>query len=138
MLSRYLSGLKRWSGEFRKIWLNSKFVGIEKWTRRGLYFLRILSLSEHLSFFIVGAKFSRAQYRRDSWITDFYVVGKTILVALLIFLPDCWLSVWLATYLLAELYVVLLNVVILGTLPDERPISIPRSLLLLILNAFQI
>jgi hypothetical protein len=60
----------------------------EKWARRSLYFSRILSLSEHLSFFVVGARYRRGDYRRDLWITDLYVVGKTIVVALLTFLPE--------------------------------------------------
>jgi hypothetical protein len=60
----------------------------EKWARRSLYFSRILSISEHLSFFVVGARYRREDYRRDLWITDLYLVGKTIVVALLTFLPE--------------------------------------------------
>jgi hypothetical protein len=140
MFSNYRSGLKRWSRTFQEIWVDSKVAGIEKWARRFLYFLRILSISEHLSFFIIGTNYSRKEYRRDLWITDLYVVGKTIFVALLAFLPERLLAAgaWIVSYLLAEMYLALLNVVFVRTLPNERPISIPRSLLLLILNAFQI
>lgn len=123
----------------QEIWADPKLVGIEKWARRFLYLSRILSISEHLSFFVIGAKTSKEQYRRDLWITDLYVVGKTVVVALLACLPESLLTAgaWIVSYLLAEMYLALLNVVF-GTLPDERPISITRSLLLLMLNAFQI
>jgi hypothetical protein len=83
MLSNYRSGLKRWSSRLQEIWADPKLAGIEKWARRFLYFSRILSISEHLSFFVIGAKISKEQYRRDLWITDLYVVGKTVAVALL-------------------------------------------------------
>jgi hypothetical protein len=140
MFSNYRSGLKRWSRTLQEILVDSKVAGIEKWVRRCLYFSRILSISEHLSFFIIGAKYSRREYRRDLWITDLYVLGKTIVVALLVFLPERLLAAgaWIVSYLLTEMYLALLNVVFVRTLPDQRPISIPRSLLLLILNAFQI
>jgi hypothetical protein len=124
----------------QEVWRDSKVAGIEKWARLSLYFSRILSISEHLSFFIIGAKYSREQYRRDLWLTDSYVLGKTIVVGLLAFLPASLLPVGaaIATYFLAEMYSALLNVVFVSTLPDERPVSLPRSLLLLILNAFQL
>ena len=86
----------------QEILVDSKVAGIEKWVRRCLYFSRILSISEHLSFFIIGAKYSRKEYRRDLWITDLYVLGKTIVVALLVFLPERLLAAgaWIVSYLL--------------------------------------
>ena len=140
MLSNYRSGLKRWSSRLQEIWADPKLAGIEKWARRFVYFSRILWISEHLLFFVIGAKTSKEQYRRDLWITDLYVVGKTVVVALLAWLPESLLTAgaWIVSYLLAETYLALLNVVFVRTLPDERPISITRSLLLLMLNAFQI
>ena len=61
MLSNYRSGLKRWSSRLQEIWADPKLAGIEKWARRFLYFSRILSISEHLSFFVIGAKTSKEQ-----------------------------------------------------------------------------
>jgi hypothetical protein len=55
-------------------------------------------------------------------------VGKTVVVALLACLPESLLTAgaWIVSYLLAEMYLALLNVVFVRTLPDERPISITK------------
>src|SRR4051794_11736158 len=111
MLSNYRSGLKRWSRTLQEIWIDPKVTGIERWTRLFLYSSRILSISEHLSFFLIGPKYTSDQYRRDLWLTDTYVVGKTIVVGLLAFLPASFLPVGaaIATYFLVEMYSALLN-----------------------------
>jgi len=135
-------GLTRWQANLKQI-EQLDIGGLEKGFCHALYRLRLASILEWLSLCIVGGRGDddHAAHKTDRLIVDFYVVGKTLLVALLMLLPTKFLAwyvqlfVW---YLLAEMYVALLNVVIIGTLNTERKISVGRSLLLLMFNAIQL
>jgi hypothetical protein len=138
--SNFCSGLDQWQGKLKEIKADSKKAGIEKMARVLLYFVRIVCLSELISWAVVGRpKHNDDDQRRDLTLIDCYVAGKTLFLLVLVILPDHWLSILVASYLLAELYVAILNIVLIGTAtPDERPLSIPRSLILAILNVLQI
>jgi len=134
-------GLRRWHGQLHKL-KESHIGGLEKFFCFVLYFLRLGSISEWLSFCITGGRTSGADHAGDRLIVDWYVVLKTFVVGLLLFVavghPLSWLVQIIVWYLLGEMYVSLLNVVFVGTLKEDRKISVGRSLLLLMFNAAQL
>src|SRR6185369_4780387 len=134
-------GLQRWRAQLNGI-KESKTGGIERLFYFALYRLRLISLSEWISFCITGGREDDAAHAKDRLIVDWYVVLKTFLVALLLILPAkhslTWLVQLVVWYLLAEMYLSLLNIVFVGTLKQDRKISVGRSLLLLMFNAAQL
>jgi hypothetical protein len=79
----------------------------------------MLSLSEHISFWVTGDRKQKSDHAKDRLIVERYVIGKTIVVAVLLSLRTAYLSclvqvaVW---YVLVEMYVQLLTIVFVGTL----------------------
>lgn len=141
MKCRCRDGLERWRTGLNEIKANAEIGGLEKVFALLFYSSRLVLISEWLSFCIVGAIRGKADKDKDRCITDLYVALKTIFVALSVALPlepVSWVMRAVLSYLLAETYLSLLNVVFIGTLPQERKISIGRTLLLLIFNAVQI
>ncbi len=122
--------------------LKESYTGIEKFFCFVLYFLRLGSISEWLSFCVTGGRKDDDDHATDRLIVDWYVVLKTVLVALLLLVavghPLSWLVQAVVWYLLAEMYVSLLNVVFVGSLREDRRISVGRSVLLLMFNAAQL
>ncbi len=134
-------GLARWRDQLNEI-KKSETGGIERLFCFALYWLRLVSLSEWISFCIAGGRKDKAGQAKDQMIVDWYVVLKTFLVALLLIVPVkhslSWLVQLVVWYLLAEMYLQLLNIVFVGTLKQDRKISVGRSLLLLMFNAAQL
>jgi hypothetical protein len=132
-------GFNRWRAGLKEITQGT--AGIEKINCLVLYVLRLVSISEWISFCITGGRKDDASHETDRRIIDYYVFLKTFLVGLLFFIVPNWLPWWFeffGWYLLAEMYVSLLNVVFVGTLKRDRGIRIGRSLLLLMFNASQL
>jgi hypothetical protein len=137
-------GLRWWREGLDELRASDK-GGLERLFHFILYRLRLVSLSEWISFCIIGARETAADHAKDRNFIDGYVVIKTVLVLpLLLLLVSAkhslmtWLVLFIVWYLLAEMYLSLLNVVFVGTLKPERKISVGRSLLLLMFNAAQL
>jgi hypothetical protein len=144
MPCRCREGLKRWRKGLDELRESDK-GGLEKLFYFALYRLRLVSLSEWISFCITGLRETAADHATDRLIVDRYVVIKTVLVLplLLYFVPAkhslmTWPVLFIVSYLLAEMYLSLLNIVFVGTLKQDRKISVGRSLLLLMFNAAQL
>ena len=142
MPCRCRDGLKRWRKGLNELRESDK-GGLERLFYFILYRLRLVSLSEWISFCTTGGREDHADHATDRNIIDRYVVSKTFLVALLLlFVPAkhslTWLVQLIVWYLLAEMYLSLLNIVFVGTLKQDRKISVGRSLLLLMSNAAQL
>ena len=134
-------GFQSWRSNLVQLSKEKEFFGIEKLARVFLYFLRFFSLSEWLSFCITGSRETSQDHIRDLLIVDAYVAAKTIVVVVLVWVvPERYLSAaaWIACYLLIETFIALFNIVFVTTRPNERPISIGRSLILLILNVVEL
>jgi hypothetical protein len=142
MPCRFRDGLKRWREGLDELRESDK-GGLERRFYLGLYWLRLVSLSELFSFCITGGRDNPADQVKDRNFIDWYVVLKTVFVGVLLCVVPAkhsltWLvqiGVW---YLLAEMYLSLFNIVFVGTLKQDRKISIGRSLLLLMFNAAQL
>jgi hypothetical protein len=134
-------GLARWRVGLEELRQSAK-GGIERLFYFVLYRLRLVSFSEWISFCIAGGREGEAGQAKDRLIVDWYVVLKTLLVGLLLFVPVkhslTWLVQFVVWYLLVEMYLQLLNIVFIGTLKQDRKISVGRSLLLLMFNAAQL
>jgi hypothetical protein len=141
MACKCREGLERWREGLNKLRESDK-GGLERLFYFGLYWLRLVSLSEWLSFCITGGR--AADHATDRNIVDCYVVTKTVLVAVLLIIVPAkhslltWFVQLIVWYLLAEMYLSLLNIVFVGTLKQDRKISVGRSLLLLMFNAAQL
>jgi hypothetical protein len=143
MPCRCREGLERWREGLKELRESDK-GGLERLFYFGLYWLRLVSISEWLSFCITGGRENAADHATDRNIVDCYVVTKTVLVAVLLIIVPAkhslltWFVQLFVWYLLAEMYLSLLNVVFVGTLKQDRKISVGRSLLLLMFNAAQL
>jgi hypothetical protein len=142
MPCRCRDGLNRWRKGLNELRESDK-GGLERLFYFILYGLRLVSLSEWISFCITGGREDDANHATDRLIVDWYVVLKTFLVALLLCVVPTkhsltWLVQLIVWYLLAEMYLSLLNIVFVGTLKQDRKISVGRSLLLLMFNAAQL
>jgi len=142
MPCRCREGLERWREGLKELRESDK-GGLERLFYFGLYWLRLVSISEWLSFCITGGRENAPDHARDRNFVDCYVVAKTVVVAVLLLLVPAkhsltWLVQLFVLYLLAEMYLSLLNIVFVGTLKQDRKISVGRSLLLLMFNAAQL
>lgn len=133
-------GLEKWRATLRKLARDPKCLGIEKWVYLSAYTLKITSIVEWSLFCATGGSRDPEDGRRNVLIVDWCVIGKTIVVAALVWVPQEYLffAAIVAGYLLFEMFVALFNVVLLAKKLDGRPISIERSLILLTLNAAQL
>jgi hypothetical protein len=142
MPCRCRDGRERWRKGLNELRESDK-GGLERVFYFILYGLRLVSLSEWISFCITGGREDDADHAKDRLIVDWYVVLKTLLIAVLLYFVPAkhsltWLVQLIVWYLLAEMYLSLLNIVFVGTLKQDRKISVGRSLLLLMFNAAQL
>lgn len=79
-------GLKRWRKGLDELRRESEKGGLERCFYFILYRLRLASLSEWISFCITGLRETADDHAKDRLIVDWYVVSKTFLVAVLLFL----------------------------------------------------
>jgi hypothetical protein len=122
---------------------NSETKGLERYSAFALNALYILSLLYWITIKVRAENNQSCSER----VVEFYVVAKLIIFIVLINLPPpCFsVSVGIAIYLLAELYVAFLNIVFLTKLlpssapsASTTPPSLERLLILVLLNAAEV
>ena len=84
MLSTCRRGLERWYSTLIELTQDFKILGAEKCLRVTLYFLRIITISEWLLFCSTGGREYQDDQKRNLVIADWYVVAKTVVVAMLV------------------------------------------------------
>jgi hypothetical protein len=74
-------GLGKWFLTLKQIGRDPNVIGLEKWVDVLLYFSRIISFSQWMSFCFAGARETPEDKNCDVMIVDFYVIAKTLAVA---------------------------------------------------------
>lgn len=123
--------------DIKGLWQERRVHGLELVFDTALLALRYLSLSYWLRR-VLPAPDSVQRTSRDNAIDVYSIVQLVILSLLLVGAPIA--STVIASYILFELYLNLLNIVFIGKFPkiNAPPASVERSILLFILNIVQV
>jgi hypothetical protein len=133
---RLIGGLTEWRSDLGKIYATAEVRGFEKYFDLAIFALTILIPSQILQIWFWG--------RRDrvpAWFAEVYVGAATILLLGLLWWSDVvpWVSAAVAFYLLANIIIVLLNVLFLTKLTFIGGVaSKERTLLLFMFNVVQV
>jgi hypothetical protein len=124
--------------DFNNLRSDGSLLDLERLFLLFILFLRVVSVSYWLRGFLPSARDARRPVR-DRAVDIYCVVQTAILLALLAMSPYRLWVVWIASYILFEIILVLANIIFVGKFRklQARPASIERSILLLLLNLVQ-
>src|SRR5258708_26299076 len=129
----FVDGWAEWRSKLKEIRESDKLHGIEKPFDWFIFALKIFTPLQLPQLF-----WGRSERWRP-WCTDTFVVGATIVLFYLLLWVDSWpqLSFLIAFYLLANIIIILLNILFLTKIVG-RVASYERTLILFMLNVAQV
>lgn len=113
-------------------------TGVERLFVFSILFLRVFSLSYWIRTFLPDTQGSKRRIR-DTFIEG-YCLAQAGLLVILLLAPSHAASLFVTSYVLFELFLVLANTIFVGKFPTMQapPASIERSILLLLLNIVEV
>ncbi len=129
----FADGWAEWRDNLKEIRQSDKLHGIEK------PFDWLIFASKIITPLQLPQLFWGRSERWQPWCTDTFVVGATIVLICLLPWANSWpeLSFWIAFYLLANVIIILLNILFLTKLFGPVA-SYDRTLILFMLNVVQV